>query len=625
VSFQIGTPIGDKWVNLEANVDMPGSLASAAGNKGADQRGNGLTKRGDGLDPEAVKLNVPVGDNVLTALLDASVNPGQRVAVGKAARFCWNGTLPVPANAEALLAVRVSPLHAGRRTMDSNVFFVDVTCSDGIFCNGHEHFVDGACRAAPRGPCDDQSTCTTDKCRESTGECFWTLATDRADCAACTGDVCVPDCAGKTCGSDGCDGECGACGARQACTDGACVSSDGLPGTCSAPIALMPASFSPSLLSADKPYEFVVKGSTNNAINLVAPSCNQASDARDFIYTFEVPAGAEWGMLASVTGTRLDGGEYDTVLDLRKTDCLDSGAAVACADDSTPPGGLSSAISAILDAGTYYLIVDGYDFQEVGDFEVRVRLYVGCAPNCDGSLCGSEDGCGGSCGSCAAGERCTNINRCVADTCTPDCNGRQCGDDGCSGKCGAGCEQGTSCVFNTGQCVVPNEDKSCNRLQPECAPACGRSEYCSAECKCMSLADEALPDIVVIKQDLVRELVISKRFFPPTACAVEEACIAGTGMRRLLRFTFSSMNQGNAAFVGGDPSQFPTIYFFSPCHAHYHFSGLATYELLDTYNRTIVLGRKAGYCLLDAKSKVRAPWVPCQPQFECDDQGISPG
>jgi len=34
---------------------------------------------------------------------------------------------------------------------------------------------------------------------------------------------------------------------------GACVSSDGLPGTYSAPIALMPASFSPSLLSASKP------------------------------------------------------------------------------------------------------------------------------------------------------------------------------------------------------------------------------------------------------------------------------------------------------------------------------------------------------------------------------------
>jgi hypothetical protein len=29
-----------------------------------------------------------------------------------------------------------------------------------------------------------------------------------------------------------------------------------------------------------QPYEFNAKGSTNNAINVVAPSCNQASDAR---------------------------------------------------------------------------------------------------------------------------------------------------------------------------------------------------------------------------------------------------------------------------------------------------------------------------------------------------------
>ena len=197
------------------------------------------------------------------------------------------------------LAAARRPPHA----MDTDVFFLDVSCSDGLFCNGEEHFVDGACRAAPRAACDDdRNACTTDLCKESTGECFWTLDAARgAECTACTGAQCVPDCTGKTCGSDGCDGECGQCGANQACTDGACASVIGRRGTCSAPIALLPPTFTPALLSASKPYEFRVTGSTTDAVNLVAPSCNDASDARDQIFSFVVPAGAEWGLLASVT------------------------------------------------------------------------------------------------------------------------------------------------------------------------------------------------------------------------------------------------------------------------------------------------------------------------------------
>ena len=35
---------------------------------------------------------------------------------------------------------------------------------------------------------------------------------------------CVPDCAGKSCGSDGCGGSCGSCGSNQTCSDNQCVS-----------------------------------------------------------------------------------------------------------------------------------------------------------------------------------------------------------------------------------------------------------------------------------------------------------------------------------------------------------------------------------------------------------------
>lgn len=56
-----------------------------------------------------------------------------------------------------------------------------------------------------------------------------------------------------------------------------------------------------------------------------------------------------------------------------------------------------------------------------------------CEPACTGLSCG-DDSCGGSCGSCAAGEDC-NAGQCVP-ACTPDCAAKSCGDDGCGGMCG---------------------------------------------------------------------------------------------------------------------------------------------------------------------------------------------
>ena len=72
-----------------------------------------------------------------------------------------------------------------------------------------------------------------------------------------------------------------------------------------------------------------------------------------------------------------------------------------------------------------------------------------CEPQCDGLSCGS-DGCGGSCGSCPAGETCSPQGVCVA-TCTPACDGLSCGPDGCGGSCGS-CSGDETC--EAGQCVA---------------------------------------------------------------------------------------------------------------------------------------------------------------------------
>ena len=68
------------------------------------------------------------------------------------------------------------------------------------------------------------------------------------------------------------------------------------------------------------------------------------------------------------------------------------------------------------------------------------------APSCEGKQCGSN-GCGVSCGDCAANQNCQE-NQCV---CVPDCNGKQCGSDGCGSTCGT-CPENNQC--NGNQCVT---------------------------------------------------------------------------------------------------------------------------------------------------------------------------
>ncbi len=55
---------------------------------------------------------------------------------------------------------------------------------------------------------------------------------------------------------------------------------------------------------------------------------------------------------------------------------------------------------------------------------------------CLGRTCG-DDGCGGSCGTCAGGESCNAGGTC-GTACVASCAGKACGtDDGCGGRCGA--------------------------------------------------------------------------------------------------------------------------------------------------------------------------------------------
>jgi hypothetical protein len=112
-----------------------------------------------------------------------------------------------------------------------------------------------------------------------------------------------------------------------------------------------------------------------------------------------------------------------------------------------------------------------------------------CVPQCDGRACG-DDGCGGSCGGCGTGRRCTESGACE-EICVPSCGGRECGDNGCGGLCGT-CEGGTTCDASSGACVAVCTPDCTGRACGDdgCGGSCGS---CGAGASCSS-AGACVPD-----------------------------------------------------------------------------------------------------------------------------------
>jgi hypothetical protein len=487
---------------------------------------------------------------------------------------------------------------------------VEVTCSNGTFCDGEERFVNGKCVSGPP-PCDDQVECTVDECLEETRTCRQTLA---GACAVCKTEGCEPDCDGKECGDDGCGGQCGVCTAGNGCAQGiAQCRPETQPGTCRSPLPLLAPGT--SLIG-----DHLIEGDSSEGLHQVVPACNRTSTAVETVYSFTVTE--RLGMEARVSG-------YDTVLHLRKqrgadgaVDCLDDAAArtLACSDDSSPPGDYGSRITVVLDPGTYYLIVDGFDSTQRGPFTLQVRFAAeGCVPKCDGVYCGGSDGCGGHCGVCEDGQACVR-GRCLPSPCTPSCDGRECGDDGCGGQCGF-CPGSQLCVPSSGKCET---FAACDNLRPTCSPGCGPEEFCGTDCACHAVTD-ALPDLVVDKARLQDEILFDTVYVTENSCARVEECVTGTGARRVLRFSVEAINQGFATLSVPPPADRPDLFTFSPCHGHFHFSGFASYALLNAKGETVITGRKQAYCMEDTQRIATGPEVPCSKAFDCETQGIQRG
>ena len=119
-----------------------------------------------------------------------------------------------------------------------------------------------------------------------------------------------------------------------------------------------------------------------------------------------------------------------------------------------------------------------------------------------------------------------------------------------------------------------------------------------------------LPDLVVDASATTTSWRVKDEYLSPVACSVEEGNVT-PGDRRVLRFTVTTPNVGDAdVFVGdplkhmdpngdGDTSDQDGMFEFASCHAHYHFQHYATYKLIDAKTGQAWRAAKRGFCMLD--------------------------
>jgi hypothetical protein len=134
----------------------------------------------------------------------------------------------------------------------------------------------------------------------------------------------------------------------------------------------------------------------------------------------------------------------------------------------------------------------------------------------------------------------------------------------------------------------------------------------------------AEPDLVVDAVRLSQTWFLRWEYFPPDSCALVEGCIGAAGYRKLIRFTTQTANIGSTDLVLGSPEGNP-LFEWSECHGHYHFGDYSSHVLLDAEGALVAPGFKTGFCLLDNDRYIDEPWVPLNPTYTCDFQGLTRG
>jgi hypothetical protein len=325
-------------------------------------------------------------------------------------------------------------------------------CGNGIRESGEE------CDGDPPASC--VTTCGSPGQRACGADCRWAAAC-AVPAEACNGAD--DDCDGATDEDFGC-----VAGETRPCSDGACGGAQ----TCRSDVCeWTPCGFGPAPINdgcagaTDISAGGVFEGDTCGASDDHAPAATcSGGGGRDLWYTFTL-TGREVVYLDTV-----DGRVWDTVLQLRWGSCPGAGSPVVCSDDACPgeSGGRRSQVLEVLDAGTYFVVVDGGGAAEAGPFALRFQ-HAGCGDarvlpgsgNYDGTTSGRGDSFAGSCGGASTPDVMYYFGLCAPRTVTATTCNAMSGFDSVLSLMAGGCSA--------------SDEVACNDDDPACGLGVGRS------------------------------------------------------------------------------------------------------------------------------------------------------
>jgi hypothetical protein len=131
------------------------------------------------------------------------------------------------------------------------------------------------------------------------------------------------------------------------------------------------------------------------------------------------------------------------------------------------------------------------------------------------------------------------------------------------------------------------------------------------------------PDLAVLAQNLSKNR-ITYRYIAPDSCAVSEACVTGSGWRRLLMYDASIKNASTVDLTVGavdesSPFVEHNVFEFSACHQHYHYSHYGDFR----YGAQA--GDKRAFCIESTDRYYNSEQTPLTHPYGCDNQGVASG